>query len=206
MKKIALTFTALLFAGISAFAQETPKEKGNLAFKEGDNIITAGYGWPNLVATFLNAYNPSNDVKISGLGPISLKYERAIAPKIGVGVSVNYADAHATYTDSGYNYKVGRNTTSVLFRLNVHFATTDKLDAYWGIGVGYRGVNWYAKTNDPKYNVDNFLKDINGVTNPLPIGFETTLGLRYYLTPKIGIYTELGLAKAIIQGGIAIKI
>ena len=34
------------------------------------------------------------------------------------------------------------------------------------------------------------------------MGFETTIGARYYFTDNIGLYAETGLAKAVIQAGL----
>lgn len=203
MKKLTLTIAALLTVCFSTFAQETPKEGGDLAFKENDNIISVGYGFPNLGTNFLNIIDQSNNNSWSagGFGPFTIKYERAIAPSVGIGVVYNYADAFGKWTDSSYDYKVGRKTNSLLFRLNVHFATTEKMDAYFGIGAGFRNAVYYSKTTDP-----NFTDDSYNFGTFFPVGFETTLGLRYYVSKNIGIYTELGLAKALIQAGIAVKL
>lgn len=40
----------------------------------------------------------------------------------------------------------------------------------------------------------------------IPLGFEATVGARYMFTPNIGLFSEVGLAKGIIQAGLNIKI
>ena len=37
------------------------------------------------------------------------------------------------------------------------------------------------------------------------IGFETTIGMRYFLTENIGVYAEFGPAKSLIQGGLSVR-
>ena len=72
-------------------------------------------------------------------------------------------------------------------------------DPYWGIGAGYKTGKWTFDSNDPDFGKTAF-------KTPIPFGFETTVGLRYYFTDMIGFYAELGIAKSVIQGGIAIKL
>jgi hypothetical protein len=39
----------------------------------------------------------------------------------------------------------------------------------------------------------------------MPLGFESTLGARYMFTPNIGLYSEVGIAKAAFQFGLNAK-
>lgn len=77
-------------------------------------------------------------------------------------------------------------------RLNFHFSTTETIDPYFGIGAGYKQATWKFAYTDPNYTGEN----IPGFTS---FGFETTIGLRYYLMPGFGMYAELGIAKSVIQ-------
>jgi len=88
---------------------------------------------------------------------------------------------------------------SALARMNIHFGSSDKLDVYWGFGIGYRTNNFKYYTTDPDDETVLAWKAL------LPIGFETTMGVRYYLTDNIGIYAEAGLGKSVAQAGLAIK-
>src|SRR3990172_9586622 len=90
-------------------------------------------------------------------------------------------------------YEEGWDVTSISFlaRLNVHFATTEKLDAYWGAGAGYKLTNW-------KWHSD-YINSVEGsLSNPIPVGFETTVGLRYYVVDPVALYMEMGIAKSLI--------
>ncbi|MEK6616065.1 MAG: hypothetical protein AABZ32_08145 [Bacteroidota bacterium] len=37
-----------------------------------------------------------------------------------------------------------------------------------------------------------------------PFGFEMTIGVRYYFVDGFGVYTEMGIAKSIIQAGLVV--
>ena len=172
------------------------------AFEEGNLVFSAGYGFPNLGKAFFNLYKEEVGFEVNGIGPLHGKVEYAIADNIGVGLSINYVAYDVTWHDEtdNYIYSWDVNGFSVLARFNFHFGDSDKVDPYVGVGAGYRLTKYEFFTDDPFWVEDNFN------TFSLPTGFEATLGLRYYIVPMVGIYGEIGLAKSLIQGGIAVKI
>jgi hypothetical protein len=203
-KKHLLIFTAFLattFISKSSFA-------GDDAFEQGKIIISAGYGFPNLGKSIFKVYQSYGGYSTSGFGPAHIKAEYALSDKIGLGLSVNYVsykvEFNGTYIDNNFNtvtYKEGfkGSSLSALLRMNIHFATTEKLDPYWGFGAGYRSNSY------------TFYSDYAGagsltLSGGIPFGFETTIGMRYFFTPNIGIYTEMGIAKSLVQLGLTIKL
>ncbi|MEO5643543.1 MAG: hypothetical protein ABIQ40_12760 [Bacteroidia bacterium] len=188
-------------------AQAMRKKKAS-AFGEGKSIISIGYGFPNLGKSIFNTYNTYNDFKVSGFGPMHVKYEYGVSDKIGIGVSVNivtfkvaWTEAPYSYSDStvAYEHRIKSSAYSALARLNIHFATQEKIDPYWGIGIGYSGRKYTYSSDDPNYTSGIAL------TNPIPIGFESTLGCRFFFTENIGAYIEVGFSKSIVQGGLVAK-
>ncbi len=176
------------------------KEGGGSAFEQGCVVITAGYGWPNLGKAVIEALisDSATNVKSTGLGPIHFKAEYGLSDGVGMGVSVNYINFGVSFFELPYDYDYSRSSLSILARINFHFGTTDQLDPYFGVGAGYRQASWKFKSTDPNYQEES----IPGFS---PFGFETTIGLRYYFTEGFGIYTEIGIAKSVIQGGLAVK-
>ncbi len=182
------------------------------SFEKGRVIISAGYGFPNLGKSFLKTYESKNGYKATGIGPMHFKGEYALSDKISLGLSVNYSSYGAEWTDTTsewnsstssytyrtYNYSVGRTSISFNPRLNLHFATSEKLDPYWGIGFGYKMSTWKFTSDNPNYVNES-------APGLIPVGFETTIGLRYYFTPNIGLYAETGISRSIFQGGIVAK-
>ena len=181
--------------------------KSDNAFQEGKIVITAGYGFPNWGKSLLNAFNTYDDYKVSGFGPLHFRGEYGLSDKIGLGLSINYVSFAASWIDNTtigvngniipYSYKVTVTSLSALARMNIHFATSEKLDPFWGIGVGYRTGGYHFTSNDPDVSAQK-------IGNIIPVGFETTIGLRYYFTDNIGAYVEMGLAKSLIQAGLAV--
>ena len=84
--------------------------------------------------------------------------------------------------------------------VNYHFVSNDNLDVYFGVGAGYRGgkTTYTSVPNDPDFSFDTKIA--------IPVGMETTLGMRYFFTENIGAYTEIGLGKSLIQFGACFKI
>lgn len=175
--------------------------EGGQAYETGKVVITAGYGWPNLGKAVLVALvnDSAVNVKVTGMGPVHFRAEYAISDGVGLGVSVNYISCGVTYTELPYEYKFSRSSLSILGRLNFHFGTTKELDPYFGIGAGYKQATWKFSSNDPSY-IGESIPGFN------PFGFETTIGVRYYFTPAFGIYTELGIAKSVVQAGLAVAL
>jgi opacity protein-like surface antigen len=195
-------FQSHFFTNTNLFAK---RKKGNDAFSEGAIVITAGYGFPNLgkmVVAFI--FQNESDVSATGAGPVHFRGEYGLSDKVGIVASINYVSYGARWTTRDpqtnfpYDNKLIYSSISVLARLNFHFGVTEKLDPYFGVGAGYKSGQWTLTTNDPN------LQDDKAKTFS-PFGFETTIGLRYYFTDVFGIYTELGIAKSVIQGGLALK-
>lgn len=182
------------------------------AFRKGNSIISAGYGFPNFNKKILSAFESLGNYKTTGVGPIHSKYEFAITDKHGIGVSISFASWKATWTRTYEDYDPNTNTyteqafeestsgtsTAISARYNLHFGTTEKFDAYWGIGFGYK-INRYS------YYSGYAQAQYNATPNYAPLSFETTIGFRYYFTPFMGFYSEFGIAKSLIQGGTVFK-
>jgi opacity protein-like surface antigen len=180
-----------------------------------DNVmISVGYGFPNVVGSFFKQLEDELNEKTTSFGPAYAKFEYIISPKNGIGLNVAYASHKSEYTDIGstydintgtytdvsYDAKVERVTYSFLLRYNYHFSNSEKMDAFFGVGMGYRYAKWKQTSDNP----DAFLN--LDIPNFFPFGFETTIGMRYFATKNLGIYAEAGWAKSPIQFGLTLKL
>ncbi len=198
MKK--LLFILAVSSSLSGMAQ---------SFSMGNNNVSAGYGLGNFAQFYFStSYSTTNsNYSFQATGPFFLKYEHALDDRVGLGVNVAYVGATVSYLDKSYVvdsttmtfYKqtINWSSYSILARFNFHFANYERFDPYWGFGVGYRGATRKVTDNDPNYN-----RDVSSNTW-FPLGLEVTVGARYYFTPAVGAYMEVGIAKAIIQFGIS---
>jgi hypothetical protein len=211
--KFLLIIYILILIKTPSFANKIPEEYDNTKhFHDKSLIVSTGYG---LIAYGIMNAKLSSDspslVNTSLKGPYYAKIEFARTPKNSISICYAYIDFSANWSDYYVkllgdsvknDVKIKMKVHSIIIRHNHHFQLIKNFDAYFGIGLGYRfGLKEYNQTN-PRY------LSINGNWNHtlLPLGFESTLGLRYYFDDQIGIYTEIGFAKSVFQGGISIKL
>lgn len=183
----------------------------NAQVEEGTILIDAFYGGPDLYkATLKTSYANSGttqDVSISGVGPVGGKFEYLLSDLIGLGVNINYVSSGISYRDvsvdtSGssvvYSYAITRNVMRFFPTINFHYGK-DKVDGYSGIGVGFRTSSWKFESNDPDF-------DDTSLEGFLPVSFRMFTGLRYFFTENIGANFEFGLGGGgLIQGGLSVK-
>lgn len=196
----------------NAFA---PKKKKGGVWQEGDLLFALGYGFPNMGKSLMKAVEGTDisNFKATGFGPLHFRFEYGLSESFGIGLSSNfnkfgysydetwsvYNPTTSTYSDVIYNYKYDWTTINFLVRFNKHWAAGSKADIFSGVGFGYNYRKISFSTNDPDAIEESF-------TNPVPIGFEWTVGVRIFFTDNIAAYVEAGYAKDIIQAGLCYKI
>lgn len=216
---------------MSPYGKETPLRSNNDSTKKftkpqdigkvfGKDIIafTAGYGYPswgqvifNLDSTVQSLLHEFDNYTAIGIGPLHFRAEIGLSKFIGMGISVNYEKYGGKWTrdyfvqannrDESFNESFTITSFSVMPRFNFHFAVTHQIDPYFGVGAGYKSTIYKLQSDFPNAAYNNI--EERGL---FPIGFETTIGLRFYFSDSFGMYLETGLAKSLIQGGIALKL
>lgn len=204
MKKIIIAFLL--------FTQLLPEKGFGQAFDKGRVVISAGYGVPNLIILpFRVVYKIADytNVSFSGFGPLLFKAEYGLSQKIGLGLTGGYSTMSVGYTYKDwdiyqnqkidYHAKLTWSSPSVGARFNFHFATEEKLDPYFGFGLGWTGHKF-------RYSDDSPWSDHYPSPGFGGLYFTMGIGLRYYFTDNIGFYTELGWDKtSLLQAGIVAK-
>jgi opacity protein-like surface antigen len=202
MKQFKLLLFSLLFTVISIHINAQ-------AVSQGASIIDLNHGFPNFSNILEDAVNTgtSTEIKGTGFGPSSIKYEYMITDRIGLGAEFNYANSTVSYRDIGsngntYNYEVSIPRFRIMPKFNFHFGTSDIADFYASVAAGYSSFSFNTKTNDPDYIAEDEI-DIN----PTNIAFRLALGTRVFITDNVGLGMEIGLGGgALIAGGLAFKI
>jgi outer membrane protein W len=176
-------------------------------YPKGSTNFSAGYGAVSYEYLLLKIFtNDLKNVNTTKSGPLYLKAEYAVADNFTLGLNVNYTNITGTFTlDSAstvgkYSGTIGLRSTSIIGRVNytIPFAE-DKAGFMIGAGLGYRGLRASYADNNPYKPIDG------GISVPLPITGELTLGFRYYFTENIGAYVETGITRSLIQGGITAR-
>lgn len=177
MKKFYLLICLSTFSVISMNAQES-------AFKKNDNLLNLGLG--------VNSY-------YHGGIPLSVSFEHGISDLISAGVVVDYLSDKYNYGPT-YSYKF----TSLYFgaRGSLHVndllkLNSSKFDLYTGVTLGYRNFNW--KDNYSGSSLDD------NYGNGMFVGVH--VGGKYYFTPALGAFTELGATGSTnCRVGLAVKL
>lgn len=200
-KLVLLSLVLLCSMSIESVAQ---------AFDDGTNLIMLGFGIPpneRIKKDFNIKYanNPMNsDYKFNNYGTGVFKYEHGLHKHFGLGLNIEYSASSATYkygtipTDDTVTIK--NKVLGGHVRFNGHFPIKEKFDIYGGVGLGYLyTLNKYSDTNPiPSLNRTN-------KETIFEFDYQVTLGVRYMVKDKIGLFTEFGWASTPAQVGISLK-
>ncbi len=193
MKKLILPLLALTM-------MLAPTKTNAQALEQGNVIIDAYYGFPNLYSTIFKAlYESSNStgLTLGSQGPLGIRAEYLITDKVGFGIDLGMNSSSISYSEADintniiYDYKFSTRKIGAIFTFNYHFVENDKLDAYFVVGGGYGNRNFKFTSTDPNYIEES-------VESLIPISYKIGVGMRYFFTENIGANLALGLG----QGGL----
>jgi len=201
MKKLILPLLALTM-------MLAPTKTNAQALEQGNVIIDAYYGFPNLYsAVFKALYESSNStgLTLGSQGPLGIRAEYLITDKVGFGIdlgmnssSISYSEADIN-TNINYDYKFTTRKIGAIFTFNYHFVENDILDAYFVVGGGYGNRNFKFTSTDPNYIEES-------VESVIPISYKIGVGMRFFFTENIGANLALGLGQGgLVNAGISAK-
>jgi outer membrane protein W len=211
MKKILFTCVGAMILSLSNVSAQ--------AVEEGNVIIDAYYGFPNLyTAVFKTAYaNTGSEVnlKVGGIGPIGLRAEYMVADKIGVGLDIGFNNSFVRYSEEStvynsttgaydavdYDYDFSTKKLGFMATFNYHFIkSSDVLDAYFVVGAGYGSRSFAFESTNPDY--------VEGsVSSLIPVAGRIGVGMRYFFTDNIGANLALGFGQGgILNAGLSVKL
>lgn len=176
--------------------------------------VSAGWGTANTMYWLLDFGQQYGEFSLDKKNNGFLKFEKMLTYRSGL--ALNYAQAGVDVsaslkTDSFFSTELQKvvptevsikyRTQSINLRYNLHFAPTEKFDPYIGISMGFRFNSINGSVNNPVKGFSDF--DLNipflGFTTP---GGDLTFGFAGKIAGGLGYYAEVGIAKALIQGGI----
>lgn len=192
-------FSVALLFSVSLYAQD------DLSFGKGAVVVNGGYNGLSMLKAFLKLGSSDpysgGTYTAKGMGPVGGGVEIGVTDWLGISVMGNYSTIKGSFDDgAGYQYNETFLTYRFLVKGNIHFATTEKLDPYFGIGGGYNKSKYTFTDNDnDPYNDETY--DL-----PFPIAVTAGIGLRYYPVRNFGFYGEVGyLTGSLVQGGIVLR-
>lgn len=199
----------LIFIGLLSSSVLLDNGANAQALKQGNVIVDAYYGFPNLYTSVLRAaYNNSSasGVTIKGMGPLGIRGEYMFAEKLGIGLDIgfnstsisydydhteNYVDVNGNYVINRYTDKISTKKIGVMPTFNLHFLKNDKVDAYAVFGVGYGNRSFKYESTNPSFVEAK-------VSGLIPVASRIGVGMRYFFTENIGANLALGFG----QGGL----
>lgn len=186
MKKLSLLMVFCFLVLASAQSQGDN-------FGEGSSAINVGVGFGNTVYSGYDMGFPSISASYE-YGIVEIPMGSSLKGIVGVGGLVGFGGAKKDY---GWG-KIKANYFIVAARGNYHFIFHEKFDPYAGIILGYYFGNSEVEYN-PGYTWWNWEDNSNGFHGG---GY---VGARWFFTPAIAAFTELGWNVSIFTVGATFK-
>ena len=212
--KSTLLIIILSFIAHNSFSQDDEKSStdngsSSQAFGDGTHVIYLGFGVPpnSVKYDFKRDFGFSANeyvYKLNNYGTGVLKYEYGLHKYFGLGLNLEYSASFESYkkTDetSSIPDKESKNKEmAAYFRLNGHLPLIQKLDIYGGVGLGY-SYQLYKYTETLNETILQNKKETE-----LSFDYQFTIGARFMVKDKIGLFVEFGWASTPLQVGIAFK-
>jgi hypothetical protein len=211
---LAFVLTQSVFLNAQSVGSSTKSSGGGSSDKcinQGNIIIDAYYGFPNLYASVFKALVSQGgytNAKVSSFGPVGGKVEYILTEKFGMGAEFNYSSIKITEslntTDGNgnpvtYHFTFASPAFRAMVGFNFHFVNTDKIDVYGAVKTGYYSRTFSFSSDEPGYR---------GLTvnNYFPVAFRLETGMRYFFIPNLGVHLNIGLGGGpIIAAGLSGK-
>ncbi len=166
--------------------------------------ISLGYGFPNLdKEQFADFYNLYKGNATNQTGPFNGAIDYQFSRYMSIGVMGTYGKVSQPYYTFNNNSAVPDMTGhyenwSLMLNVVSYFPTrTRAVSPYLRTAIGYQ--NW---TQD--YTNADGSKTV-GIAEPSNLAYQVSLGAKFNLSPRAGIFLEAGYGKYIASGGLALK-
>ena len=168
---------------------------GSLGVANAQEIASKGTSMVNLGIGLGYRFGGSMSVP-----PLSVAYDYSLKSGLIDGNGAITLGGYLAYTSANYSYW-GRSTTASYTVLGVrgmfHYQFVPKLDTYAGLMLGYHFTS--VSSTAPAEHYGNSI-----AASAFDIG--VILGARYFFTPRIGAFTELGYTLPYWNLGVTFKL
>jgi len=218
MKKYFSIFTLLLLLGA---AKADAQYGGRVYARPGygrpqpprhvvrtDNFIptlnfSIGYGYPNLDKNELAEFAHTYKGTVSQNGPITGAIDYQFSRYMSIGIMGTYGKVTVPYYNNSNNsgpadFNGSLENWSVMFNMVNYFPSYNRsVSPYLRTAVGIN--NWTQKYTDGAG------EKVADVPDPNMFAYQASLGVRFNMSPKAGIFMEAGYGKYILSGGLTIR-
>lgn len=173
-----------LLSVIIAVAALSVNAQSKVSFDKATSYVHAGIGFGG------GFYSGSVT-----LPPLSVSYEKAVTDKISVGGILGYSSSQYTYKFGGSAYRWKYSYILIGARGNYHFATSEKLDPYVGLTLGYNIVSVKSPGQIQGYSAKGSALLFGG-----------QIGANYYFSTNTGAFAELGYGIGVLTIGLTFRL
>jgi len=195
---LAMLAAAPLASQASGFGSEgvklgvaAPKsvKASDASFSKGDNAINLGIGFGNRYS-----YGIGSNTSVSPA--LSVYFEHGIMDLGPFVLAIGGFGGYQSATWEGSGYKDTFTDIIINVRGALHYSLSEKVDAYGGLGVGYRHLG-YSSTYSGPYAFDYSVSGSSGVA--------AFAGIRYYFASALGVFAEAGYDQTFLKAGLSLK-
>ncbi|MGE5458730.1 MAG: hypothetical protein ACM3RX_10285 [Methanococcaceae archaeon] len=157
-------------------------------FSKGTKVAQIGLGFG-----FAGVYGDA------GIPPITLGFQYGLEEKISVGPVLGFTTSSQEFFGGKWSYSY----VVIGARGEYHFLeNSEKMDAYGGVTLGYAIVSSSITDENPYYN--QYYSNVSASSSYAVYGFH--VGGKYYVTPQISLFGELGYGIGYITVGAAYRL
>jgi Outer membrane protein beta-barrel domain len=167
----------------------------NAQLQEKQSLINFGIGLGS-------SYSSSGFT--TSIPPIEASYEMMISENLSVGGFFGVSSFGFEYKRSGYSTEINYNYYNFGGLVNYHFVNNETWNVYAGGRLGYTSSSIEYESKE----IQEFLEETNSITGISGSGFlfAANAGVRYHLSEKFALNSELGFGISIFKIGITYKL
>jgi hypothetical protein len=175
-------------------------------FREMENFkpsldVSVGYGFPNLDKYLFSDFYGYYQGRATQTGPIIASLDYHFAPRMAIGVMVNYGKVSRPYYDfntSQQDFTGSLTNTAVLLNFTRYMGSARQtVVPYTRTAIGFN-------TGSAKYLASDGSKAAN-TDDGTTLAYQIGLGVQINATKNGGFFVEAGYGKYIVAGGVKLK-
>jgi hypothetical protein len=161
--------------------------------------VSFGYGFPNVdqyrMAEFYNAYKGN----ASQTGPFMAALDYQFSPFMSIGVMATYGKVSAPYyyTDNNDRFTGKLENTALMLNLVNYIPAGSAVSPYIRLAAG-------ANIWQQDYRDEHGLP-LDYIVKPSAFAYQASLGAKFNMSERAGLFVEAGYGKYILNGGLAFK-
>jgi opacity protein-like surface antigen len=162
--------------------------------------VSVGYGFPNLDKYNLSDFYGYYAGSTSQTGPVIANIDYHFAPRMAIGVMVNYGKVsrpYYSYSTEAQAFTGSLTNTAVLLSFTRYMGLSQKIMPYTRTAIGINtGHAQYLNNDGSKF------ADVDDGTS---LAYQVGLGVKFNVSQHGGFFVEAGYGKYIVSAGLSMR-